>query len=308
MKNISILLIILFCGQLLIAQETNEEVVAQVKSKIRMRGAYLMWGNRSSNYKATGVNENIETLSGGIVQFNPSQSHAYANPHGNYGTMRILMGGITLEMPSQSKSGNVHQFRAGFTYNGLNHMGQVSNYSTQLISRTYIDTITSSATGNTLPIYRDSMYYETKNATHTNRYATVDFSYVFRLHPEQTISIYGGLGLGVGIIYNATTTVTENSKHYVIQNYYFTQPQQGFMNENSNSRFDERVIRNKPGVGVDLFIPMGINLRLGKESDIWKHLSIFTEIRPTLNIQYTRETGSNSFSGTTRLFGIRAHF
>jgi hypothetical protein len=303
MKTIPILLMLLFCVPLLKAQEAEIEATESSKTKVRISGAYLMWGNRSSSYIPPGYNENIESLSGGVVQFNPNHSNAYA-----FISLRILMGGITLDIVPKNKSNHLHQLRAGFSFNGQNHIGQVYNYKTQLLSRTYIDTITSSATGNTFAVYRDSMYSESSSATHTNRYATLDFSYVFRLNPEKTLSLYGGLGLGLGLIYNATTTVSETRQNYVTQNYYFTQPPSGQMHYGTNQESYERVIRNKPGFGMDIFIPLGINLRLGKDADVWKHISLFTEIRPTLSLQHTSQTGSNSFTGTTRLFGVRAHF
>ena len=184
--------------------------------------------------------------------------------------------------------------------------GYAANASSKLLNRTYIDTIASSATGNILPIYRDSIYRTLTSATYTNRYATLDFSYIFRLHPEKMVSFYTGIGIGLGFVFNATTKVEDYNNIEVVQNIYF--PNIYAPQNQTNYNSSERIIRNSPGLGLDVFVPLGISVRLGKDADVWKNLSLFAEVRPTISMQHTKDTGSNTQSGAIRLFGIRAHF
>jgi hypothetical protein len=302
-KAILISIIFVLNLQGLQAQEVETEATAQ--KKVSISGAYIMWGNRDSDHRTTLNNNVLGSLSGGVVEVNTGTFYS-GNMGAHQSPMRVFMGGLTIDVNTKAKSKYLHQFRAGFTYNHQNVYGYASNGTSKLLNRTYIDTIVSSATGNILPIYRDSIYRTLTSATYTNRYATLDFSYIFRLHPEKMISFYTGIGIGLGLVFNATTKVEDYNYIEVVQNMYF--PNIYAPQNQTNYNSSERIIRNSPGLGLDVFVPLGISVRLGKEADVWKNVSLFAELRPTMSIQHTKDTGSNTQSGAIRLFGIRAHF
>lgn len=135
------------------------------------------------------------------------------------------------------------------------------------------DTLTSSQTGQ--QYFLDSTYAENYNMNYSSQQLRLETSLIYRTNPENRWSVYAGIGLSFGLSYNASTTINYNSFSYSSsydQSYNY-----------SNLGQDKReYFENKSNWSTSVFVPMGIDFRLGKKREFWKRLHLYHEMKPSI--------------------------
>jgi len=286
-----------------------------VKGKwFKPSGFYFLLSENSGYYNGEGALD-FQKLTRGRI---PDDHTLIGNTHMNFNYWGNptynpqeninIMGGIEYNIPSGKPDLYQSQCRVGFLYNNQNIKSSRNYGKTELLNRTYIDTLYSSATGNMQPIYRDSTRLSWAHAQYSNSLISLDFSYLLRLFPLKTLSFYTGLGCSPGLIINGVTFIEKSSYIRMHQNYFFPGNTNTYVNSNIPGEKETEIIRNRPGVSLGMFIPLGLNVCLGKNKEIWKHLNIFLELRPSLIIQNLPESGTYTNKNFTASWGVAFRF
>jgi len=169
--------------------------------------------------------------------------------------------------------------RLGISYfSGTQLLGVLGNS----YRKTY-DSLTSGQTGQ--KVYLDSVTSNLYGMYYTSDQLRLDGSIIFRTNPEARWSLFTGIGFNVGLSINSNTDIYYSKfKDTQVRN------PDGSRNFSSHSSFyseyngkTER-FRNKTTIGFSTFIPMGIDFRIGKNSEFWKRIHLFYEVRPGINI------------------------
>jgi hypothetical protein len=148
--------------------------------------------------------------------------------------------------------------------------------------RVSIDTIFSPSTGNTF--FVDSIYNEDYSLNYISEQIRLDASVLFRTSQENRVSLFAGIGLISGISFNAYTDIyyyKNSSVETVMPN--FNSGQTNVFYHNSSNRKSETVI-NESNYSFIPYIPMGIDIRLGRRNKLLKHTHLFYELRTGINM------------------------
>lgn len=158
------------------------------------------------------------------------------------------------------------------------------------------DTLISSQTGSS--IYIDSVYSE--NVTMDYKYQQVRFdgSIIFRTKPEERWSLYGGVGFSFGASINSQTSISISSSATVSSEF---QGPNGIINNN----FVNETYRNKTNFGASVYLPLGIDFRIGKKREFWKQIHMFYELRPGVNTLSIPELGKMTSATLQQGLGIK---
>lgn len=294
--------------------------------KYKITGAYLMTGAQNArnmpgfsvNPLKLGMNESIQKFMANGTSAQRFFPLMQVNRAGSSGDFTMLLAGIEIHKEKRSGSNSIlsQQFRVGFSYNDDNFRASSSTSWDEIISRTIVDTLVFLNAKDTTIIYSDSLIAYNTGIQYTNKVIHLDISWIFRLNEEKTFSLFGGIGISPGLIYNARTelryhtsppySITRSMSQNNGTNYSVYSNVYGFSGGYGNTEF--HTIRNKPGFACTVYIPVGLNIRLGKKSEFWKHLNFYMEFRPSLVLQNTPELGGFSQSMVGRYMGVRASF
>jgi hypothetical protein len=188
--------------------------------------------------------------------------------------------GLQFSDKQRTKYNKYFQLRVGITYSNSSTLSG-SLYSSE--TKPY-DTLTSSQTGQLT--YIDSVLNRNIGMTYSSEQLRLDGSLIFRTNPEARWSLYSGIGLTAGFSFNANTTVL----YYTNYNIESRNP------DGSRTYIDfydgetkKETFSNKNNFAFSAYIPLGINLRLGKKTEFWKKVNLFYEIRPSVNVTYIPE-------------------
>lgn len=187
-------------------------------------------------------------------------------------------------------------FRVGLTYFTSTNYGHRLKKETE----TPLDTLISTQTGNEYPV--SSIQNEAIYMDFITEQIRLESSLIFRTNPEARWSLYAGFGISVGAIVNSRTKIRYNTREW-----------QEMIKEDGNKQritnwtsdwTEENHGHDNIMMGATAFVPMGLNLRLGKEKEFWNLTSLFYEFRPGVNMTF-----ADFDTYSTRLFqhnfGIR---
>jgi hypothetical protein len=160
--------------------------------------------------------------------------------------------------------------RLGIIFSGTN----LTNELYKEDSKRY-DTLTSSRTGQTT--YVDSIHSKSYNMNYTSQQLRFDGSIIFRTNPQARWSLFTGIGITAGFSFNTYTNISYNTSSYSSLS--------GLSSLSSYSYpYSTENYKNKTNFGFSSYIPMGINFRIGKKREFWKHTHLFFELRPGINV------------------------
>ncbi|MCK9254943.1 MAG: hypothetical protein GX793_06995 [Bacteroidales bacterium] len=153
----------------------------------------------------------------------------------------------------------------------------------------------------------DSINYKTIDLKHYSEQLHLDFAVLFRTKPEARWSLYTGLGLSAGISVNTKVEISFSESTSV----QASSLQLGFMHLNPETYLDsmpinqDEIHKTKLFFAISGYIPLGIDFRIGKKRDFWKHTHLFYELRPSLNYSFSPEIGRVNKTYMLSLFGIK---
>jgi hypothetical protein len=161
------------------------------------------------------------------------------------------------------------------------------------------DTLTSSQTGQ--QYFLDSTYSENYNTRYSAQQLRLETSLIYRTDPSKRWSVYTGLGASFGISYNAQTVIEYTSYNNAsTMNEYYTTTEQG---KNIVEYF-----QNKMNFSTAIFIPMGVDFRMGKNREFWKRLHLYYEMKPSITYTAIPELKRITTVNLINSFGIKVTF
>lgn len=186
--------------------------------------------------------------------------------------------------------------RMGFNY--FRNVGLISQLNKT--TRVRFDTLYSTTGGP--PIYLDSVTRYFIGMSYGTEELRVDVSLVFRTDIEARWSMYGGMGITLGGSLNSYTDINYNESSSVESS------ATGYsMNTNFYSSSSER-FKNKSSIGYSMYLPLGLDFRMGNKREFWKRLHMYYEAKPYLNISYLQQIGMFTNVGIQNGLGLRVTF
>jgi hypothetical protein len=164
------------------------------------------------------------------------------------------------------------KFKNGLFRIGLNNLKTTNQFSTSAFQSSIIghDTVyTSQGTPVYIDIYRSKSLYATSNS----KKILLDLSYTYSLPEEHQMVMYSGFGLNVGMSYQSKIS-TSYFEHVGVA---------GSSSAPSTTVNNHEDLKLKPYFSSTIYVPIGLNIKLGKKSDFMKHIHIFGEIRPAIS-------------------------
>lgn len=219
-----------------------------------------------------------------------------------FGDSRNAMLAVLVGLDFKDKDLNAYKtnphLRLGITY--ISSTGLEGELFNEVSAIT--DTLVSAQTGQTF--YTSTVKTDHYRMQYTSQQVRLDASLLFRTNPEARWSLFAGVGLSVGVSMNASTEIS----FYQSERTEFDVPTGGsatYTNTMFRNNSVEETFRNKTGVGLMPYVPMGIDFRLGKEREFWKRLHLFYEIRPGINVQSIPELRTVAHPALQQGMGLR---
>lgn len=277
------------------AQEVKEPL-------FRLTGAYYM--SSHSGYRGNINTGGIDRLSQGALRVDLVSTGDQQGYYTSHIGARLLNYGMTLQVRSANPAVILQELRIGFVMNRDNM--QINNYkeNNSLIRRTLIDTLRSSVTGNIELVYRDSSLRNVHTSTYQNSHIGFDFSWLFRLYPEKRVSLYAGISLIPGILYDARI----ESSQYTSFDIRYTNTFLGYGSNHAGDNLIQSEVnsrKGRSGVAMDFMLPIGINFHPFKKTVVLKHLHFNVEYRPFLGLLHTKDIGGSSRTGSMLMTGLK---
>lgn len=264
--KICLFVIVVCAGFDLFSQETDESTrVIQIYD-------WSLNAGISSDYGVEGTTDDFVLLApqAGLADivyptdYTPAYWRAgvYMNPAFNASV------GVQFYSKKKQAYSKIISARIGLSYNRMTPFAGRIYYD----SETTIDTLVSIGTGQTY--YLDSIFTESYRMSYNTNAMKVDFSFLLRFNSEGRWSFYTGAGFSGGLSFLATTKI-----------YQFSHVEAEFNDGDDSSsittvlEFNDDTYKNKIGFNASFYLPVGLDFRLGKESDFWKRAHLFCEMR-----------------------------
>lgn len=179
----------------------------------------------------------------------------------------------------------------------------ISNFSNQLMSAygSYykshvVDTLISSQNGSMS--FVDSTISRNVFGNYNNQQIRIDAAYVWEMNAGERWAFSAGAGLSFGFSYQSQTSL-----HYT----EYTNSYQGYgsYTGNQTTTHESETYKNPMAWGANIYVPLGINFRLGTKRAFWKPWMIYSELRPQLSFNSIPNSGVKFSPGIGSTSGIR---
>jgi hypothetical protein len=179
----------------------------------------------------------------------------------------------------------------------------ISNFSNQLMSAygSYyeshvVDTLISSQNGSMT--FVDSTISRNVFGNYNNQQIRIDAAYVWEMNAGERWAFSAGAGLSFGLSYQSKTSL-----HYT----EYTNSYQGYGSYAGNqiTTHESETYKNPMNWGANIYVPLGINFRLGTKRAFWKPWMIYSELRPQLSFNSIPNAGVKFSPGIGSASGIR---
>jgi hypothetical protein len=287
MRNLTLILCGLFATFQLSAQETNQDV-----KRFKITSFAFGFGGYSQQLPRLSVSD-FKTLapeslilSSDIGDF--SSGYSSTSPGGSSFTALLEISKRNKDKTGYS-SGPI--FRVGLNY--LGGMG-ISNH-IQMEQRTPYDTLYSGNSG--IISYVDSVREQRYEMNYRSNHLQLDLSAIWRSKSKSLLSVYAGVGVSAGLSVYTETTINYNDKRYTSQ--YQTENESLIDSRYGSYDWDQQESTlNNQNFAIQMFMPLGVALKLGKKRELFRNLHLFTELRPGIGYYQIPELNA----GFTRPF------
>jgi hypothetical protein len=167
------------------------------------------------------------------------------------------------------------------------------------------DTLVSTQTGT--QYFTDSVHYEQYRLGYGNRQLRVDGNLLFRLHPEKRWVLQGGIGMSLGYSYSSTCELEYHSWEETGVGFVNYGPSwhSGTDRPFGEQQTEREVFENSNVFGGGIYVPLGLDFRVGKRRDFWKPIHFYFESRPGIEFNAIPGKGLQVSVGSYAGFGLR---
>lgn len=231
-----------------------------------------------------------------------------ANPGYYHGYMGLSNVGINLNLGMKVRNNETNEYykspvlRAGFQFYSIS---TINSYG-RIKESHRVDTLSSTSSNSSIFIdsVEDRSLYVSKQAELIN----VDFSLIFRTDTSKLWSLFGGAGFSTGVSINSYTRVNvRDHSHYEYRGDYNAQGSQSYYGLSSWGGREERH-HNKMNFMANVYLPLGVDVRLGQQTAFWRRLHLFYEFRPGLSVLTVPEIGTITGVSITHGVGLMVRF
>ena len=231
----------------------------------------------------------------------PANSMPYATQFGwNAPTLNMNVAFHPLKKNGLAGEYNKNRtFRAGLSAQGISAF--IYNTSNSVTTR--IDTLVSSANGSIYG-FVDSINQDFTYSSYMATAVKLDFSYLASTDVSKRFSFYSGIGLNFGLTVAPRTEIHSHSwdsERITDTNDNFISTQSVYNALNVN----RQVYQNKMGYMAALYVPLGVDFRLGKKNEVMKKMHLFFELRPTISALSIPETKTYVYPSMQNCVGIK---
>jgi hypothetical protein len=187
-------------------------------------------------------------------------------------------------------SGTLRLGISNFRNNAMN--AYLSNYESFVV-----DTLVSSQNGSMT--FVDSTVQRNVYVNYSNQQLRLEAAYVWEKDAGKRWAFSAGAGISFGLSYQSKTTLLFNEYTNSYQGYG-----SGYQGNQTNT-FERETYKNPMNWGANVYIPLGINFRLGTKRAFWMPWMIYTELRPQLAFQSIPKVGMKFSPGIGTSSGLR---
>lgn len=295
MKNTSLALLFLFIVNITFSQEEEKKSSFKISSFNISLGTSqaLLSSTKTDYFKLKGMVENPELF----VDPDDFSDNYYYNEMGGGFSTKIQIG----INPYCKKLGAINQnreIRMGIGINSGNRRS-FSFYETETM---VVDTFYS-VNGNP-SIYQEQV--NTEEYSYSEQYTELNFSlsYLFKTDIKKLVHFYTGFGVEYGFTLQSSVDIYHNESS--ISNYYTSTNYNNhtYIGQCSNDMEftgqSDRTNISSTTHFIRAQIPIGINLRFSNHHTFFKHLNIYSELNPGIEIQIA----PNNFTYTNPYLGV----
>jgi hypothetical protein len=212
-------------------------------------------------------------------------SFSLANRQATGGSFHALSVGIKFKKSNPT-------LRLGIAYLMNNNL----NMAYEKVIKYAYDTLTSSQTGTQTILTHDSLYRY--SMTNLSKQLRLDAALIFRTNESARWSLYAGVGASLGYTIESTTRID-----YTIENVDLPKSK-----ENTIASRQTEIFENKNYLTSSIYAPLGIDFRMGKKREFWKHLHLTYELKPSINFVAIPEIKTSTVVGLVSTGGLRYSF
>jgi hypothetical protein len=279
---------------------TTMSVHAQVKEVKRMsiKEASLSIGGGTENIGAFNQNE-IKTVAPALSFVNKISDSKLTTYSSYYKSLSATNLTLNIGVQFKNKNGAAYKtnpiWRVGFS--NLNNMNTSNTW-----GKNESFTIESFTSNNGQFIFVDSFNRKYLTAAFTSKEFRVENSINFRTNPSNRVSLYGGLGFGVGISYQSELLANYREYSYKIYSYTSSTSNAGTISELSEN------YKTENGKSAFAYLPIGAELKLSKRNDLLKRTSLFLEARPSFTYRKVANLDATMGNGIMQTAGLRVRW
>lgn len=291
MKNTQYVVVCLLLCFALAAQAQNET------PKIKITDAYILTGVQTVPQLAASTAD-MRTLAPQSVllqqDYTGYESYSYNGYSGN-GQVAFRMGLQSIKKPNR-------ELQLGVSFGS----GMQASNTLSFTTSTPYDTFTSSQTGEQIIV--DSVYNKHVISNYRTDQLQLDASLIYRTDHSARWSFYGGIGASVGTSLRATTSIYSygtSSANTILTS------EDAYSYSFANSTFEQgerEEFNNKNVFNASVFIPAGIDFRIGKRNEFWQQLHLVYELRPNVGVVAIPELDATVSAGIQNNVGLRLHW
>jgi len=248
----------------------QSRLLAGDSARLKLKDFYVLNGTQTQPDAVVNLNDfrHIAPTSDILKQDYSTYTPSLGRYSYSSGAFSMLLGFEHANKKNQGINPN-RQLRVGVSYAAITEFS-TSMYRTD--SKRF-DTI-SSPYG---PIYYDSIRSRSMKAEYAFQQLCLDVSYLYKTDAAARWSLFGGIGITAGMSLNTSVKVTSSDQYYVLTSYYGNRIYPGY-------RVGEtEIYRAKSNYGGSVYIPLGVDFRIGKKSPFWHRLHVFLEGRPGIS-------------------------
>lgn len=250
----------------------TERMAAQ--SNFGLSSAKVSLGSIGEGTRGFGTLDDFRKLAPTSKMLQSANMLGYTNILSGYGGNSGI---FSIELGFENKNSRRKSSRISYQI-GITNIGSFGETRSTEKTNTYrVDTFTSSQSG--AQFFRDSVVTDRLFMRYSASEFRFDGGMKISTNPNLRWSVFGGVAIGAGTVYNARTNISQS------QSRSSTSPntENGFTSFYSYEYFSSEEFKNKSGMNIYVATPIGIDFRIGKRREFWKRLHLVGEVRPGIN-------------------------